>query len=165
MAGPWGRAVSAMSANPSTATPRVTAYLPPECRSNIAPMRISTLLDGKLALLAMLCLSAFGAAHAGDSFRCGSKLVSTGDSRSLVRNRCGTPADITQGVLLRRPLVVGHGRTTFLGDQLVEVQVETWTYNFGPNRLMRRLRFVDGTLEEIEVLDYGYHDSGQSDER
>ena len=34
--------------------------------------------------------------------------------------------------------------------------MEIWTYNFGPNKLMRRLRFVDGELQDIETLGYGY---------
>jgi len=41
---------------------------------------------------------------------------------------------------------------------MVEVPVEYWTYNFGPNKLMRRIRFVDGLVEEIETLDYGYNE-------
>ena len=36
--------------------------------------------------------------------------------------------------------------------------METWTYNFGPNKLMRRVRFVDGIVEEVETLGYGYND-------
>ena len=39
---------------------------------------------------------------------------------------------------------------------MVEVPVEVWTYNFGPYKLMRRVRFVDGLVEEIETLGYGY---------
>ena len=42
------------------------------------------------------------------------------------------------------------------GDAMVEVPVEIWTYNFGPYKLMRRVRFVDGLVEEIETLGYGY---------
>ncbi len=35
--------------------------------------------------------------------------------------------------------------------------VEIWTYNFGPYKLMREIRFVDGRVEDIETLGYGYH--------
>jgi hypothetical protein len=45
----------------------------------------------------------------------------------------------------------------YIGEQAVEAVVETWTYNFGPNKLMQRLRFVDGVLEDIESLGYGHH--------
>ena len=35
--------------------------------------------------------------------------------------------------------------------------IETWTYNFGPNLLMRRIRFTaDGTVASIETLGYGF---------
>ena len=41
----------------------------------------------------------------------------------------------------------------------MEVPVELWTYNFGPYKLMRRIRFVDGLVDEIETLSHGYEDS------
>ena len=44
---------------------------------------------------------------------------------------------------------------------MVEVPVEVWTYNFGPYKLMRRVRFVDGLVEEIETLGYGYRVEGK----
>jgi hypothetical protein len=34
--------------------------------------------------------------------------------------------------------------------------VEYWTYNLGPNKLMRRLRLEDGVVTEIETLGHGY---------
>jgi hypothetical protein len=36
------------------------------------------------------------------------------------------------------------------------VRAEDWTYNFGPNRLMQRLRFINGQLHEIDTMGYGY---------
>jgi len=50
-----------------------------------------------------------------------------------------------------------NGREYFFGDELMEVPVDIWTYNFGPYKLMRRIRFVDGVVEEIETLGYGYN--------
>jgi uncharacterized protein YvpB len=41
------------------------------------------------------------------------------------------------------------------------VPVEIWTYNFGPYKLMRRVRFVDGFVEDIETLGYGHHQRGE----
>jgi hypothetical protein len=38
----------------------------------------------------------------------------------------------------------------------VEIPVEIWTFNFGPSKLMREVRFVDGRVEEISTLGYGY---------
>jgi hypothetical protein len=34
--------------------------------------------------------------------------------------------------------------------------VEVWIYNFGPNKLMQRIRFEDGVVVRIESLGYGY---------
>jgi hypothetical protein len=97
------------------------------------------------------------AALASDGMRCGSKLILPGDIRDKVQALCGEPAEITHSSILRRPSYVRHGRVTYFGDQLTEIPVENWIYNFGPNKLMRRLRFVDGILEEIETLEYGYN--------
>jgi hypothetical protein len=94
-------------------------------------------------------------AHA-DAMRCGTRLVSRGDTRAAVRDLCGEPADVQTRTILRRPYYDFHGRIVYYGDGLVEVPVEVWTYNFGPNKLQRRIRFVDGVIDEIETLGYGY---------
>ena len=36
-------------------------------------------------------------------------------------------------------------------------ELTEWTYNFGPQRFMRLLRFGDSRLLEIETLGYGHH--------
>jgi uncharacterized protein YvpB len=36
------------------------------------------------------------------------------------------------------------------------VPVEIWTYNFGSNKLLRRLRFEGDELVEIRAEGYGY---------
>lgn len=112
--------------------------------------------------LAAICLLTFAnlqTAAANGALRCGSNVVTQGDALDRVRHACGEPVSIVKSSILRRPSYVHHGRVVYFGDELVDVQVEKWTYNFGPQRLMHRLRFVDGVLEEIEVLGYGYHDS------
>lgn len=35
------------------------------------------------------------------------------------------------------------------------IQIEEWTYTFGPNRFMRVMRFRDNRLVEIWLGDYG----------
>lgn len=92
-----------------------------------------------------------------DAMRCGTRLVREGDTRSAVRELCGEPVDIQTRTILRRPYYDAHGRFIYFGDGLVEIPVEVWTYNFGPYKLMRRIRFVDGLVDEIETLGYGYH--------
>ncbi|HYM34147.1 MAG TPA: DUF2845 domain-containing protein [Steroidobacteraceae bacterium] len=94
--------------------------------------------------------------QASEGLRCGSRLVLAGDTRSSVRHKCGEPVDVTHKTVLRRPSYVFHGRI-YYGDE-VAVDVESWTYNFGPNKFMRRVRFVDGIVEDVETLDYGYNE-------
>ena len=38
----------------------------------------------------------------------------------------------------------------------MEIPVEVWLYNFGPDKLMQQVRFEDGRVVKIESLDYGY---------
>ena len=75
-----------------------------------------------------------------------------------MRAFCGEPVDVQTRSILRRPVYNFQGRLVYSGDGLVEIPVETWTYNFGPNKLMRRVRFIDGIVEEVETLGYGYND-------
>lgn len=92
-----------------------------------------------------------------DAMRCGTKLLREGDTRDAVRSLCGEPSDVQARSILRRPYYDYKGRIVYFGDGLVEIPVEIWTYNFGPFKLMRRVRFVDGFIEDIETLGYGYH--------
>ena len=107
------------------------------------------------ALAALLLTAAVPAS--ADGLRCGSKLVTTGDPRAKVRQFCGEPTDVQTRSILRRPVFGFGGRVYSYGDGYVEVPVEIWTYNFGPYKLMREIRFVDGRVEDIETLGYGYH--------
>jgi Protein of unknown function (DUF2845) len=99
-------------------------------------------------------------AHAEDSMRCGSRLISTGDGKDKVRTLCGEPSDVTfQGVIRRAPRYeYGYGisRYEYYGPGVVEMPVEIWTYNQGSSKLLRKLRFVGDELEEITTDGYGY---------
>jgi hypothetical protein len=99
-------------------------------------------------------------AHA-DAMRCGSKLVREGDPVSQVREFCGEPTDIQTKTILRRPYFDRLGRRIYLGDTLEEVPVEIWTYNLGPYKLQRRVRFIDGLVDDIDTLGYGYREKGE----
>src|SRR4051812_30663572 len=92
------------------------------------------------------------------SMRCGTKLIGEGSTRSEVAAKCGEPDEVvTQRSVFRRPVIWNHGRPYFIGESYIEVPVESWVYNFGPNKLMRRVRFEDGVVVEIETLGYGYN--------
>ena len=109
----------------------------------------------RLLLVALLALACSSPAFA-DAMRCGNRLVSNGDTQTQVRDLCGEPSDVQSRFITRRPSFVRNGQTYYFGDGYVEIPVEVWTYNFGPYKLMRRVRFVDGRIDEIETLGYGY---------
>jgi hypothetical protein len=106
-------------------------------------------------LAALLALGAVAAR--ADGFSCGNRVITTGMPSAQVQAACGDPAEIRHDSILRRPVIWRHGRPWPVSDDPVEVPVERWLYNFGPNRLMRRLRFEDGILAEITTLGYGYN--------
>ena len=111
-------------------------------------------------LSALLLGAAIQPAHA-DAMRCGSRLVTFGDTRAAVRNICGEPSDVQTRTIVRRPSYDFHGRPIYFADGYVEIPVEIWIYNFGPYKLMRQIRFVDGRVDEIETIGYGYREKQQ----
>jgi hypothetical protein len=89
-----------------------------------------------------------------DSMRCGSRLISEGDRIEYVLAHCGEPARKERSWIVRQPRFERGGREySFPGTD--EVPVDTWTYDFGPSRLMQRVRMVDGKVERIDTLEHG----------
>ena len=100
-------------------------------------------------------------AHA---FRCGTRLISEGDSKFRVLSTCGDPTHIeiweeeriyrdyrapryrdSENHIYRYPAVV---------KQLVTI--ERWTYNLGALKFIRYLIFENGSLVEITTGEHGY---------
>lgn len=82
--------------------------------------------------------------QADDTLRCGSRLVSTGMIAAKVEALCGKPSyRHVEGYELPRNRGYDDG-------------TEIWVYNFGPNRLMQRLKFRDGRLRDIQSAGYGF---------
>ncbi len=102
-------------------------------------------------------LLAMQAALGEDSLRCGSRLVSTGDSKFKVRQICGEPADVSVIGTMRQPRMWMHDFEWFwLDPPWAYVTVEVWTYNYGSNKLMRELRFEGEELVDIRSTSYGF---------
>ena len=110
------------------------------------------------------------AAEAAFALRCGNRLVTEGMHISEVIARCGEPSYETERVILVEeyvPYTYG-GRRIYSRDAngryvgraegpiVRQVVVTELTYNFGPRKLMRRLLFKDGLLDDIKQLGYGY---------
>ena len=104
-----------------------------------------------------ISLFAAQAAHSEDSFRCGSRLASTGDTKYKVLQICGEPSDKTLvGSLPQARLWFHEFRFYYLDPPYQYVPIEVWTYNLGPNKLLRRLRFEGDELVDIRAEGYGY---------
>jgi hypothetical protein len=106
--------------------------------------------SARLALL-LLLLATVGDAVA---LRCNGRVVDRGDHVLQVRERCGEPY-WTDGY--SEFLIAGENGPL---EQRIERTVEAWYYNFGPNRLLRKLVFVDDRLVGEESLGYGVAEIG-----
>jgi len=111
----------------------------------------------KIATVAITAALIWAGAASADSFRCGTKLMSDGDSTDKVEALCGPPTSIQRRQILQSPVHYSNGRQYYGYYGVTEVVVEYWTYNLGPSKLMRRLRFEDGLLVDVETLGHGYH--------
>jgi hypothetical protein len=102
------------------------------------------------------------------ALRCGHSLVQPGDYKEDVVDRCGEP-DSVESHYERRGNVnrADVGQLNFNNRQQspnnsfnfgqsnyseIEVLVEDWYYDFGSERLRKRLRFENGRLTQIENL-------------
>ncbi len=109
-------------------------------------------------VLASIVLIASDPAHA---LRCGSKLVKDGMHETEVKAICGKPvSERNLGFVIRSHFDRNHGSTTtrYYGGYRREVLVTELVFNFGPRRLMRRMRFEGGRIVLVEKLGYGYRD-------
>jgi len=89
---------------------------------------------------------AVGTAFGADTMRCGSRIVSVGDSETVVRRVCGDPA---AEFFFPIPVAPGVG---------VLDAVTQWTYNEGSRRLLQVLEFRGGVLQSIDSDGYGFAD-------
>jgi hypothetical protein len=105
--------------------------------------------------LSMLCaLPSFAVA---EGMVCGNKIIDRGTSREAVRAYCGEPAQIdTKTAYTGAGGWAGRG-SRYVEGSAIEIQIETWIFNFGPDQLMEKVRFEDGIVANIESMGYGYN--------
>ena len=118
-----------------------------------------------ITALSIISSLLYAASGESDAFRCGSWVISQGDTKFEVLSKCGDPdfVEYWEQVRIRRdygrPRVYedDYGRTYEEPRYVKEyVDVEEWTYNFGPRKFIRYLRFENGKLRRIRTGDYGY---------
>jgi len=101
------------------------------------------------------------------AFRCGTRLVSEGDSKYEVIHKCGEPdyvesweeERIQRDFGLRREYDPENRRYTWNREPFLvkeKVRIEEWTYNLGSTQFMRYLRFENGILTKISTGDKGF---------
>jgi hypothetical protein len=93
-----------------------------------------------LLAIPLLCALFWNQAVDADSYRCGRKLVRTGDSTSELLRKCGEPKMRDRG---RAEIRVGGRRET--------TKVERWHYRQGSRRLGRVVLVHQGRIVGIEV--------------
>lgn len=123
---------------------------------------------GKLSSIFFLIVGAIlisaGVSH---PFRCGTRLVSDGDTKAQVIHKCGEPdvVDSWEEERIYRDFRFERENDPRTGDYrrnrspfLVKenVKIDVWTYNLGVTRFIRYLTFENGVLTEIKTGDKGY---------
>ena len=107
--------------------------------------------------LAVALLASLPGVTLSQSIRCSDKVISRGSSRFEVAGLCGDPQQIEHKTIYNTVSGGVPGQSNLITGSSVEIQVELWTYNFGPNKLMQRIRFEDGVVVQIESLGrYGF---------
>jgi len=114
-----------------------------------------------LAALLLLCASEAAAA----ALRCGARLITEGDPREKLLKECGPPSDVSSWQEERWEEFDGppsprlhrefERRRGVYGVRRI-VQVEQWTYNWGPSRFIDVVRIEDGFVRRIQSGGYGH---------
>ena len=111
-------------------------------------------MNARLRFAAFLAGALLAGGVLADSVRCGSKLITEGDTIGEVQQYCGEPTETKRTWITRQPrFEYGGQEIPFEGSE--DVPVDLWTYDFGPNKLVRRIRFIAGKVDSIETREHG----------
>jgi hypothetical protein len=100
-------------------------------------------------------LLAVSVALPAEALRCANMVISRGEHAAKLLRYCGEPSHVQVRRGHRGLVGLGYAVFPAIGE---EVLIEEWTYNFGPNRLMRVIRIENGIVRRIDRLGYGYAD-------
>ena len=101
-------------------------------------------------------------AMADRSLRCEGAIVSLGAAIREVVDKCGPPDQRESWQTSHHQYVqqfYDYEQERFILPKLIvgPIQMERWTYDFGSNRFIRYLHFLNGELIKIETGDKGRH--------
>jgi hypothetical protein len=103
----------------------------------------------RFIMLFLLCL-VLGATHSAYAFRCSGGLISVGDSKLVLQNKCGKPDWID-----RWPERIVEQPDTDFEHSVTRIN-ERWIYNPGPNQFIRIITLRDGKVSKIETGGRGF---------
>jgi hypothetical protein len=108
---------------------------------------------GALALAVSLAfLTLPSSARAEGGFRCGSRIVLNGETQDDVAGKCGDPDDVRTWTELRTESIWRNGVKI---ERSVPIEYAEWKYDFGRDRLIRYVTFVQGRLSAVRTGEYG----------
>ena len=107
----------------------------------------------KTVLAAFASATLLLAAVPAHAFRCGSRIITRGDPAEKILHYCGEPVSV-QTRLSQRAFFADRWRR--YPGYVEDVVIEEWTFNFGPQQLIRVVRLENGYVEDIKHLGYGY---------
>jgi hypothetical protein len=112
-------------------------------------------------LLSVVCVLLFQNNVAADSYlRCQGRLVSIGDTKEEVLDKCDHPDKRDQWKEDDKSTIsqiYDYKNERYIAPKRIKqpIQMERWTYNMGENRLIRYLYFQNGELIKIETGNRG----------
>jgi hypothetical protein len=124
-----------------------------------SPLHVCLLVTAFAALGGMAATSTV---QADDSLSCKQRIISIGDSMYEVRSLCGDPDFVQQRRVRRsargsiRNQCLPGARCNNGWEDSIEMTIDEWTYDFGPNRFVQFLIFEDGKLVQVRNGEYGH---------
>jgi hypothetical protein len=141
-------------------------------------MQYLTFVNGKLKKIEDGPRGTYREALSGSSQSRCSDLIEKGDRKIEVIMNCGDPYSIeyfweeqfsavSSAIRIRKVPQFKRKRDrykkeyTFIREKIYEqsrrlINIEEWTYNFGPGRFMNFIQFQNGKVKKVEYGDYGF---------
>lgn len=123
----------------------------------------SLLRRSSILIVSLLGIAALSQEASAMSFRCNSYLIEVGMQKLELSQKCGAPASASSRIERRitrvkqraAPGVYPRDLQVVEVEQEVEITIEEWIYNFGPNQFMQRVVMEGGRIRKISDLGYG----------
>jgi hypothetical protein len=118
-------------------------------------------LQGISLLLSLICFLLFQNDVAADSYlRCQGRLVSIGDTKAEVLDKCDYPGKRDQWEEDHKSTIsqiYDYKTERYIAPKRIKqpIQMERWTYDMGANKFIRYLYFQNGELIKIETGERG----------